>query len=143
MVTSTWPLVLPSMNCIVGAELGPGAAGLILLWADASQKASDISALDAVSNNSALNTAFQNGGLDAPSDSRALDALKYSVNVLAECQGSCSAAASLCAECIDENGHWHAECLERFCHLFACLDQEQGSQPGQTHAADEALHAKA
>ena len=133
------------MTCIVGTELGTRAAGLILLWADASTKASGVSALDAVqtSDNSALSTASENSGLAAASNSNALDAFKDSVNVLAEQKGSCCAAASLCAECIDEDGQWNAECLEHFCHLFACLDQEQRTQAGQTHAANEALYVQA
>lgn len=130
------------MTCTAGTELGPGAAGLILLWANASTKPSGISAADVMSNKSALISASENRGRDAASNSSALDAYKHSIKVLAECQGNCSAAASVCAECVREDGHWSAECLEQFCHLFACLDQGQQSQPDQKHAADEALHAK-
>lgn len=131
------------MSCIVGTELGPGAAGLILLWADASSKLSGIGALDAVSSNSAFDAVSENSGLDAARNSTALDSFKRSINGLAEREGSCSAAASMCAECVREDGHWHAECLKQFCHLFACLDLGQRSQSDQTHAANEALHAKA
>lgn len=135
------PLVLLTVTCIVGTELGPGAAGLIMLWADASSKLSGIGALDAIPN-SAFDVASGNRGLDAASNSTALDAFKRSINGLAECEGSCSAAASVCAECVREDGLWNAECLEQFCHLFACLDQGQRSQSDQTHAANEALHVK-
>lgn len=99
-----------------GEDLGPGAAAMILRWAAASPHASGISALDA---------------------------FKGSVTALAESPETqpCSASASMCANCIREDGGvWGAECFERFCHLFACLDSGQRSGPDQSCAANEAAY---
>lgn len=131
-----------SRVCTAGLELGPGAAGLILQWADASTTASGISALDAATKGSVPDAPSEGSVLDTPtefntlnmasecsnvaaasSSSSAVDAFKRSVMALADGTGRCSAAASLCVECIRNDGNWNAECLERFCHLFHCLDK--------------------
>lgn len=132
-----------SMICTAGLELGPGAAGLILQWADASTAASGISDLDAPSEGSVLDAPSEGSVFDAPSDvntlkvatdrsnvdaassSSALDTVKRSVMALADGTGSCSAAAGLCVQCIHEDGNWNAECLYHFCQLFDCLDKNQ------------------
>ena len=138
------------MVCTAGLELGPGAAGLILQWANASTTASGINALgaaskgsvhdepsegsvidapsersviDAPSNVKTLNIATERSHVDAASSSSALDAFKRSVMALADGERSCSVAAGLCVECIHEDGNWNTECLWRFCHLFDCLDR--------------------
>ena len=96
--------------CVAGEDLGQGAATSILLWAAASQKASDISALDA---------------------------FKRSVTAVAESQETCSASARMCADCIREDGYWRTDCFEHFCHLFACLDNVERSDIDLSHAANE------
>ena len=94
-----------------GEHLGQGAAASILLWAAASRNASDTSALDA---------------------------FKRSVTAVAESQGTCSISASVCADCIREDGSWRPDCFEQFCHLFECLDDVERSDIDMSHAANEA-----